>query len=90
MILKNDIQNRTCYYFDNIMKARDIYSNNLLLDEKICEKHSNLWDFIQKLYEFKTFERTDGFVINSDGIRYLVIFSNIVGLIKYVVVLNIS
>ena len=42
MILKNDIQNRTCYYFDNIMKARDIYSNNLLLDEKICQKHSNL------------------------------------------------
>ena len=44
---------------------------------------------LQKLYEFKTFERTDGFAINSDGIRYLVIFSNIVGLIKYVVVLNI-
>ena len=42
MVLKNDIQNRTCCYFDNIMKARDIYSKNLLLDEKIYEKQSNL------------------------------------------------
>ena len=35
------------------------------------------------------FHRIDGFVINSDGIRYLVILSNIVGLIKYVVLSNI-
>ena len=39
---KKGYSNRTCYYFDNIMKARDIYSKNLLLDEKIYEKHSNL------------------------------------------------
>ena len=27
-----DIKNRTCYYFDDIMKARDIDSSYILLD----------------------------------------------------------
>ena len=29
------IKNRTCSYFDDIMKATDIDSGNILLDEKI-------------------------------------------------------
>ena len=32
-----DIKNRTCYYFDNIIRARnrDIYSTDILLDEEL-------------------------------------------------------
>ena len=30
-----DIKNCTCYYFDNIMASRDIYSGNILLEEKL-------------------------------------------------------
>ena len=28
-----DIKNRTCYYFNDIMRDIDIYSSNILLDE---------------------------------------------------------
>ena len=28
------VKNRTCYYFDEIMEARDIDSGNALLDKK--------------------------------------------------------
>ena len=41
-----DIKDRTCYYFDDIMTVRDIYSSDILLDvirkyEKI-RKYFNL------------------------------------------------
>ena len=29
-----DIKNRTCYYFDDIIRDLDIYFDNILLDEK--------------------------------------------------------
>ena len=32
-----DIKNRTCYYFDDIITNRDIYSVDILSDEKIYE-----------------------------------------------------
>ena len=31
---KDDIENRTCYYFDDIMKVRNIYISDVLLDKK--------------------------------------------------------
>ena len=31
-----DIKNHTCYRFDDLMKANDIYSKNILLDENHC------------------------------------------------------
>ena len=31
---KIDIKNRTCYYFDDIMTDRDIYSGDILLEKK--------------------------------------------------------
>ena len=40
------IKNRTCYYFDDIITDRDIYSVDTLLDEKIYEKN----------YQFMTFQ----------------------------------
>ena len=30
---ETDIKNRTCYYFNDIMRDIDIYSSNILLDE---------------------------------------------------------
>ena len=37
-----DIKNRTCYYFDNIIKDRDIYSTDTLLDERPYETYRNI------------------------------------------------
>ena len=35
-----NIKNRTCYYFDDIITNRDIYSVGTLLDEKMDENIS--------------------------------------------------
>ena len=35
-----DIKNRTCYYFDNVMKDIDISFSDILLDEKLYENIS--------------------------------------------------
>ena len=32
-----DIKNRTCYYFDNIIKTEDFDLENILIDEKSYE-----------------------------------------------------
>ena len=38
-----DIENRRCYYFDDIMRARDFDFGNILLDEKSYENlHENI------------------------------------------------
>ena len=31
------IKNRTCYYFNNIMRVIDLNFNNISLDEKLCK-----------------------------------------------------
>ena len=37
-----DFKNRTCYYFDYIITDRDIYSDDILLDEKLYETYKNI------------------------------------------------
>ena len=32
---ETDIKNSTCYYFDNIMKTKDLDFDNILFDEKL-------------------------------------------------------
>ena len=39
---KIDIKNRTCYYFDDIMTDRDIYSGDNLLDKRLYETYGNI------------------------------------------------
>ena len=39
-IKKNDIKNRTCYYFYDLITDRDIIFDNILLDEKLYENIS--------------------------------------------------
>ena len=48
---KIEIKNCTCYYFDDIMKDKDIYSVDILLDEKSYETYENI--FIYKI-SYKT------------------------------------
>ena len=89
-----DIKNRRCYCFDDIMKARDIDSGNILLNEKIYQ-NILIYDI-----SYKTFmgskplriwlDKIDGFIKIYYGIRYLVIlghswFDEICSGIKYLV-----
>ena len=46
---KIDIENRACYYFDDIITDRDMNFDNALLG-KMCE---NLWKFIQSFNKCK-------------------------------------
>ena len=32
-----DIENRTCYYWDDVININDLDLDNILLDEKSCE-----------------------------------------------------
>ena len=41
-----DIKNRTCYYFDDIITDRDIYSVNILLDKKSYETYNKILAYI--------------------------------------------
>ena len=76
-----DIKNRTCYYFYDIIRDRDIYSVDILLEEKIYENIS--------VYEisYKTpmvpkplriwFDEIDGFIrVCGSEFKHLVLFDN--------------
>ena len=64
-----DIKNRMCYYFDDIITNRDIYSADILLDEKIYENIS-VYDILYKSSAGPKplrirFDKKDGFFYNS-------------------------
>ena len=42
---ETDVKSRTCYYFDDIMRNLDVYSGDILLDEKYI-KHTKIFQFI--------------------------------------------
>ena len=79
-----DIINRTCYYFDDLLRARnrDIYSSGIFLDEKLCkENHKNIliYDISCKtLTGVKSlrfmFDKIDGFIKVHNRIIYLILF----------------
>ena len=67
MVSKNelkeiDIKNCMYYYFDDIMKARDIYSKNIFLDEKIY-KNIFIYD-ISYITFMGSIDKIDGFIKN--------------------------
>ena len=74
-----DMKNRTCCYFDDIMKAIDIYSGNILLGNQI---YRNTLEIIYDI-SYKTFmgskplrvwfDKIDRFIKIHDGIRFLVL-----------------
>ena len=43
--LKNDIKNRTCYYFDDIMRFEDIDFDNILLEKNNIKRAKIFWFF---------------------------------------------
>ena len=66
---ETDIENRTCYYFDDIMKVIDIYSGDILLDEKSYKTYENIliYDISYKTFMGSTplrirFDKIDGFI----------------------------
>ena len=76
------VKNRTCYYFDEIMEARDIDSGNALLDKKKKNKKISNYDISYKTFIGSKplriwFDKVDGIIkIYDNGIRYLVILGH--------------
>ena len=79
-LIKVGIENRMCYYFDDVIRIEDFDSDNNLLDEK----HENIliYDIL-----FKTFigvkplriiynKVDDGFIRECGGSKYLVLFGS--------------
>ena len=79
---KDDIKNRTCYYFDDIIREIDSDFDNILLDEKWYKnkcKNILIYDISYKtLMGTKPlrirFDKIDGFIKIYKGIRYLVLY----------------
>ena len=72
-----DIKNRTCYYFDDIIKIEDFDLDNILVDEKSYENIlvSNI-SYKSLIYSKPLrirFDKIDGFIRVYDGTRYLVL-----------------
>ena len=74
---KINIKNRTCYYFDDIMKVEDINVNNTLLDE---ESYQNIlvYNILYKTFmDAKPlrirFNNVNGLIKIFNRIRYLVL-----------------
>ena len=76
---ETDIKNRTCYSFDDILKARDIDSSYILSDKKT-------WNILIYDISHNTFMGTkplrimfneiDAFIKIHDGIKYLVLLGH--------------
>ena len=77
-----DFKNRTCYYFDDIIKNGDIYFVDILLDEISDKTYENVLIY-NISYKTSTgpkplrirFDKIDGFIRVLDGeIKHLVLF----------------
>ena len=72
------IKNRSCYYFDDIIKFKDFDIDNILIDEKSYDKIL-IYDISYKnLIGPKPlrirFNKRDGFIRIYDGTRSLILF----------------
>ena len=73
-----DIKNRTCYYFDDIIKIEDFHLDNILIDQKSYENILVHNISYKSLIDSKPlrirFNKIDGFIRVYDGTKYLVLF----------------
>ena len=73
-----DIKNRTCYYFDDIIKIEDFDRDNILIDKKSSEKilvnNISYKNLIAAKPLHIRFNEMDGFIRVHDETRYLVSF----------------
>ena len=88
------IKNRTCFYFNDIIKIEVVNLDNILIDEKSCENILVYNISYQPLINAKPlrirFDKTDGFIRVYDGttgvknrsIRFIMTFHNVAILIK--------
>ena len=72
----NNIKNRTCYFFDDIIKFEDF--GNILIHEKsyknILAYNISYKTLIRAKPLYIRFDKTDGYTRVYDGTRYLVLF----------------
>ena len=78
MKFKNCIKNRTCYYFDDMIKIEDFDFDNILLDGRSWENiliYNISYKILigSKLLRIR-FDKVNGFIRAYDGTRYLVLF----------------
>ena len=71
------MKNRTCYYFDDIMRDIHLYSDDILLEKKSYKTYENIliYDISYKTFMGSIpmrirFDKIDGFFKIYDGIRY--------------------
>ena len=78
-----DIENCTCFYFDDVMRAIDIDFSDISLNERWCKIYENILIYnisckttvgVKPLGIW--FDNIDGFIKIYDGIRYLVLFGS--------------
>ena len=72
------IKNRTCYYFDDIIKLNICFFDNILIDEK-SQENILIYNISHKtLIGPKPlrirFDKVNGFIRIYDGTMYLVLF----------------
>ena len=77
---KVPIKDRTCYYFDDIIKLEDFDLDNILVGEK-SHKNILIYDISYKtLIDPKPlgirFDKIDGFIRIYDGTGYLTLFGS--------------
>ena len=72
------IKNRMGYYFDDIIKVQDFDFDNILFDEKSCQRifiHDvSCKTFIGERFLCIMLDKVDGFIRYYDGTIYLVLF----------------
>ena len=79
-MLKSWIKNRTCYYFDDIIKLENFDLDNILTDKKL-RKNILIYDISYKTWiDLKRlhirFDKINGFIRIYDGTRYLTLFGS--------------
>ena len=74
------IKNRTCYYFDDIIKIENFNLDNILIDEKSNENILVFNILYKTLIDVKSLrircDKIDGFIRIYDGTRYLVLLES--------------
>ena len=72
---ETDVKNRTCYYFDDIIKLEYLDFDDFLVDEKLFQ---NILVFDITLFAWNssciTFDEINEIIIVYDAIRYLILF----------------
>ena len=83
-----DINNHTCYNFNDMIEIKEFDINNILIDEKPCQSILVYNISYKSLIDSKPlpirFDKIDGFIRVYDETRYLVLF----GCEKYYYIYN--